>query len=66
VVLQGVQALPLLLCASMVDMVGVTGAAMEFAQICSNEDGGCRGCRGRIGYYDGDETMVADTDLLWS
>ena len=61
--LQGVEALPLLLCASMVDMVGVTGAAMEFAQICSNEDGGCRG---RIGYYDGDETMVADADLLWS
>jgi len=25
------------------DMVGVVGAAMEFAQICSSEDGGCRG-----------------------
>ena len=38
VVLQGVEALPLLLCASMVDMVGVVGATMEFAQICSSED----------------------------
>ncbi|QCD82348.1 hypothetical protein DEO72_LG2g2684 [Vigna unguiculata] len=25
------------------DMVGVAGAAMEFAKICSSEDGGCRG-----------------------
>jgi len=32
--------------AFMVDMVGVASAAMEFAQIFSSEDGGCRG---RIG-----------------
>ncbi|QCD96859.1 hypothetical protein DEO72_LG6g1569 [Vigna unguiculata] len=68
VVLQGVEALPLLLCASMVDMVGVTGAAMEFAQICSNEDGGCRGrivgCFEQAQVREGCASMVDDDQTM--